>query len=65
MRPVVRNAAPIDERALMSVRHDMEATEPDLGQLRERVQLMPVSLGDTAEVQGVCDAGLSSTRRGA
>jgi hypothetical protein len=47
----------------MSVRHDIEATEPDLGQLRERVELMPVSLGDTVEVQRLRDAGPGSSGR--
>jgi hypothetical protein len=45
----------------MSVRHDMEATESDLGQLRERVELMPVSLGDCVEVQRFFDAGAGSS----
>ena len=35
----------------------MEAAEPGPGQLREGVELMPVSLGDSAEVQRLCVAG--------
>jgi len=47
----------------MSVRFDMEAAEPNPGQLRERVGLMPVNLGDIAEVQRLGDAGAGSSGR--
>jgi hypothetical protein len=47
----------------MSVRHDMKAAEPDLGQPRQRVELIPVSLGDTVEVHRLCDAGPRSSGR--
>lgn len=54
---------PFDERALMSVRHDMEAAEADLGQPRNGVELMPVCFADTVEVRGLSDAGPGSSGR--
>jgi hypothetical protein len=47
----------------MSVRFDMEAAEPSPGQLREDLELMPVSLRDTLEVQRLRDAGPGSSGR--
>ena len=44
----------------MSARYDMEAAEPNVGQLRNRVELLRVSL-DPAEVQPGSDAGLRPT----
>ena len=46
--------------ALMSARYDMEAAEPNVGQLRNRVELLRVS-PDPAEVQPGSDAGLRPT----
>jgi hypothetical protein len=62
-RVVCAMRRPTDERALMSVRFDMEAAEPNPGQPREGVELMPVSLGDTVEVQRLRDAGPGSSGR--
>ena len=62
-RVVCAMRRPTDERALMSVRFDMEAVEPNPGQPREGVELMPVSLGETVEVQRLRDAGPGSSGR--
>jgi hypothetical protein len=57
--------------ALMSARYDMEAAEPNVGQLLERVELMQVSPSDTVEVkslvevQNLSDPGLGLTVRAA
>jgi hypothetical protein len=45
----------------MSARNDMEATEPNVGQLRERVKLMRVNPVDLTEVRPLSDAGQRST----
>ncbi len=55
----------------MSARYDMEAAEPNVGQLLERVELMQVSPSDTVEVkslvevQNLSDPGLGLTVRAA
>jgi hypothetical protein len=60
-RVVCAMRRPTDERALMSVRFDMEAAEPNPGQPRDGVELMPVSLGESLEVQRLRDAGPGSS----
>jgi len=45
----------------MSARNDMEATGPNVGQLRERVKLMRVNPVDLAEVRPLSYSGLCST----
>gem|GEM_PF-888968 len=63
--------APQMRGALMSARYDMEAAEPNVGQLLERVELMQVSPSDTVEVkslvevQNLSDPGLGLTVRAA
>jgi len=56
----VQPGAPLMTGALMSARYDMEAAEPNVGQLRNRVELLRVS-PDPAEVQPGSDAGLRPT----
>ena len=45
----------------MSARYDMEATEPNVGQLRERVELMLGNPVISVEVRALSDTGLRST----
>jgi len=45
----------------MSARYDMEAAEPNVGQLLEGVELMQANPG-SAEVRPLRDTGLRSTR---
>jgi hypothetical protein len=45
----------------MSARNDMEAAKPNVGQLRERVELMRDNSADAVEVRLLCDAGSRST----
>jgi len=47
--------------ALMSARNDMEAAKPNVGQLRERVELMRGSSVDPVGVRPLSDASLRST----
>jgi hypothetical protein len=47
--------------ALMSARNDMEVADPNMGELRERVELMPVTAVNSAEVRPLSDPGLRST----
>jgi hypothetical protein len=47
--------------ALMSARYDMEATKPNVAQLRERVELMRVQPIESVEVQVLSPADLRST----
>jgi hypothetical protein len=47
--------------ALMSARYDMEATERNVAQLRERVELMRVTPIESVEVRLLSHAGLRST----
>ena len=56
-----QRGAPLMTGALMSARNDMEATEPNVGQLRERVKLMRVNPVDLTEVRPLSDAGQRST----
>ena len=59
---VVRNAAPhLMTGALMSARYDTEATEPNVAQLRERVELMRVKPLDSVQVQLRSHAGMRAT----
>ena len=50
--------APQMRGALMSARYDMEAAEPDMGQLRERVELMRVHPACSVEVRPLSGTGL-------
>jgi hypothetical protein len=43
--------------ALMSARYDMEAAEPNMGELRERVQLMRDNPVNLVEVRPLSGAG--------
>jgi hypothetical protein len=52
---------PLMRGALMSARNDMEAAEPTLGQLRERVELRRAHPVDSFEVRLLSDAGLRSS----
>jgi hypothetical protein len=45
----------------MSAKNDMEAAEPNVGQLRERVELMRGNPADAVEVRLRSDAGSRST----
>jgi len=45
----------------MSARNDMEAAEPNVGQLHERVELPRVGPFVSAEVRTLSDAGLRSS----
>jgi len=45
----------------MSARYDMEATEPNVGQLRERVELMLGNPVISVEVRTLSDTGLRSS----
>jgi hypothetical protein len=45
----------------MSARYDMEAAEPNMGQLRERVQLMRENPVNQVEVRPLSDVGRHST----
>jgi hypothetical protein len=47
--------------ALMSATYDMEAAEPNMGQLRERVQLMRENPVNLVEVRPLSGAGRLST----
>jgi hypothetical protein len=47
--------------ALMSAKNDMEAAEPNVGQLRERVELMRGNPVSSVEVRPLSRAGLRST----
>ena len=53
--------APLMTGALMSARYDMEATEPNVGQLRERVELMLGNPVISVEVRTLSDTGLRSS----
>ena len=56
---VVRNAAPhLMTGALMSARYDMEAAEPNVAQLRERLELLRVKPIRSVEVQVLSHAGM-------
>lgn len=56
-----QRGAPLMTGALMSARNDMEAAEPNVGQLHERVELTRVGPFVSAELRPPCDAGLRST----
>jgi hypothetical protein len=59
---VVRNTAPqLMTGALMSARYGMEATEPNVAQLRERVELMGVKPIHSVQVRLLAHAGMRST----
>ena len=47
----------------MSARYDMEAAEPNMGQLRERVDVIRVDPVSLAEVRPVCVMGLHLSGR--
>ena len=47
--------------ALMSARYDMEAAEPNMGQLCQCVRLIRGNLADRVEVRPLSRAGLRST----
>jgi hypothetical protein len=56
-----QRGAPLMTGALMSARYDMEATEGNVAQLRERVELMRVKPIESVEVQLLSHADLRST----
>jgi hypothetical protein len=45
----------------MSARNDMEVAEPNMGQLRERVELIRVTPLRSVEVRPLSDVGLCPT----
>ena len=53
--------APLMTGALMSARYDMEAAEPNMGQLCERLQLIRENLVNRVEVRPLSRAGRHST----
>ena len=57
----VQPGAPLMTGALMSARYDMEAAKPNVGQLRERVELGRVSPVGPVTAQPLTHAGLRST----
>jgi len=55
--------APLMTGALMSARYDMEAAEPNVGQLRERVDVIRVDPVSLVEVRPVSVMGLHLSGR--
>jgi hypothetical protein len=53
--------APLMTGALMSARYDMEAAEPNMGQLCERLQLIRENLVNRVEVRPLSRAGQHSS----
>lgn len=47
----------------MSARNGIEVAEPDMGQLRERVEMARVTSVDMVQVRSYSDASLSSNGR--